>query len=182
MSTVRGNGNGRATAAHGRDAAAERPRKGNGHGRTSTAPFTTTIPSAQERSDEQLLLAYRQGERASFPQLMQRYQRELFHFLVRFLGDRAAAEDVFQETFLQVHQSADQFDTSRRFRPWLFTIAANKARDLIRSQARRPTNPLQASINPGDDESGEFIDLMQPAESMPGEPMEREELQHQVQR
>ena len=52
-----------------------------------------------------------------------RYQRELYHFLVRFLGDRAAAEDVFQETFLQVHQSADQFDPSRRFRPWLFTIA-----------------------------------------------------------
>jgi RNA polymerase sigma-70 factor (ECF subfamily) len=106
----------------------------------------------------------------------------LYHFLVRFLGDRTAAEDVFQETFLQVHQSADQFDPTRRFRPWLFTIAANKARDLIRSQARRPTNPLQATISPGDEESGEFIDLMQAAESMPGEPMEREELQQQVQK
>src|SRR5439155_12874356 len=175
MSTVRRNGNGRATAAHGRDAATERPRKGNGHGRTSTAPFTTTIPSAQERTDEHLLLAYRQGDRASFPQLMQRYQRELFHFLVRFLGDRAAAEDVFQETFLQVHQSAEQFDTSRRFRPWLFTIAANKARDLIRSQARRPTNPLQASINPGDDESGEFIDLMSSVNAFPDEGMQKAE-------
>ena len=42
-------------------------------------------------------------------------------------GDRAAAEDMFQETFLQVHQSADQFDLERRFRPWLFTIAACKS-------------------------------------------------------
>src|ERR1051326_5945787 len=93
-----------------------------------------------------------------------------------------AAEDVFQETFLQVHQSAAQFDLQRRFRPWLFTIAANKARDLIRSQARRPTNPLQASINAGDEESGEFIDLMSAASSVPGEPLERQELQEQVQK
>jgi RNA polymerase sigma-70 factor (ECF subfamily) len=132
-------------------------------------------------TDEQLLTEYRQGDRASFAKLMQRYQRELYHFLVRFLGDRAAAEDVFQETFLQVHQSAAQFDPTRRFRPWLFTIAANKARDLIRSQARRPTNPLQASIS-SDEESGEFIDLMEAASTLPGEPMEREELQQQVQK
>src|SRR5262245_13238026 len=135
----------------------------------------------EEPSDEQLLAEYRNGDKSKFAVLLLRYQRELYHFLVRFLGDRAAAEDVFQETFLQVHQSVDQFDPQRRFRPWLFTIAANKARDLIRSNARRPTNPLQASINAGDDESGEFIDLMQAAESMPGEALDREELQQQVQ-
>src|SRR5438270_5473267 len=131
-------------------------------------------------ADEQLLSDYRHGDKASFSKLVSRYQRELYHFLVRFLGNRAAAEDVFQETFLQVHQSADQFDPQRRFRPWLFTIAANKARDLIRSQARRPTNPLQASISPGDDESGEFIDLMQSVNATPSDPMEREELQKLV--
>jgi RNA polymerase sigma-70 factor, ECF subfamily len=135
-----------------------------------------------EKTDEELLSGYRQGDRSSFAALVQRYQRELFHFLVRFLGDRAAAEDIFQETFLQVHQSADQFDLQRRFRPWLFTIAANKARDLMRSQARRPTNPLQANISGGDDESGQFIDLMESADPMPGEAMEREELQKVVQK
>src|SRR5688572_4650837 len=135
----------------------------------------------EEPTDEQLLAEYRAGDKTKFAVLVLRYQRELYHFLVRFLGDRAAAEDVFQETFLQVHQSADQFDPSRRFRPWLFTIAANKARDLIRSQARRPTNPLQASISPGDEESGEFIDLMQSTADMPSDPMEMQELQQQVQ-
>jgi len=134
------------------------------------------------RPDEQLLSAYRGGDKAAFATLVSRYQRELFHFLIRFLGDRAAAEDVFQESFLQVHQSVNQFDPSRRFRPWLFTIAANKARDLIRSQARRPTNPLQASISSGDNESGEFIDLMQAVQQSPDEPMQREELQQLVHR
>jgi RNA polymerase sigma-70 factor (ECF subfamily) len=144
----------------------------NGHGRPAH-------PSG-EPTDEQLLSDYRHGDKAAFSRLVNRYQRELYHFLVRFLGNRASAEDVFQETFLQVHQSAEQFDPQRRFRPWLFTIAANKARDLIRSQARRPTNPLQASISPGDDESGEFIDLMQSTSESPGEPMEKRELQQLV--
>lgn len=140
------------------------------------------ILKAPEPSDEKLLLAYRHGDRASFSRLVQRYQRELFHFLVRFTGDRAAAEDIFQETFLQVHQSAEQFDPQRRFRPWLFTIAANKARDLHRAQSRRATTALQASITPGNDDSGEFIDLMKSPGGSPSEPMEKQELQQLVQK
>src|SRR6476619_6891427 len=144
----------------------------NGNGRASPAP---------RDGNGAVVIAGRLGDKPAFAALVSRYQRELYHFLVRFLGNRASAEDVFQETFLQVHQSAEQFDPQRRFRPWLFTIAGHQARRLIRSQARRPTNPLQASISPGDDESGEFIDLMQSATNTPSEPMEREELQKQVQ-
>src|SRR5947208_10303297 len=151
-------------------------REGDGDGGSSARLGTARGP----RSDEQLLADYRSGDKTSFAALVSRYQRELYHFLVRFLGNRASAEDVFQETFLQVHQSAEQFDPQRRFRPWLFTIAANKARDLIRSQARRPTNPLQATISPNDSESGEFIDLMQSAADLPNEPMEKRELQQLV--
>ena len=179
--------NGRPAGANGKDGgsvmmpagSAARGGSGGGDG-ASKVPSVPDLGEVQ-RPDEQLLADYRLGDKTSFSELVGRYQRELYHFLVRFLGNRAAAEDVFQETFLQVHQSAEQFDPQRRFRPWLFTIAANKARDLIRSQARRPANPLQASISPNDDESGEFIDLMQSASALPSEPMEREELQHQVQ-
>ncbi len=131
-------------------------------------------------SDEQLIESYRNGDRASFTLLVERYHREVFHFLVRFLSDRAAAEDIFQETFLQIHQSAAQFDLQRRFRPWLFTIAANKARDLMRSQSRRPANPLQAAISPHDDGGGQFIDLMASAEQLPSAQLEQAEVQEQV--
>ena len=133
-------------------------------------------------TDEMLLAAYRRGDRASFSRIVERYQRELFHFLIRFVGDRAAAEDLFQESFLQVHQSSNQFDPQRRFRPWLFTIAANKARDYLRAQARRPANQLQAAINPANDDSGEFIDLMKNSNAGPSAPMERRELQELVQK
>ncbi len=141
------------------------------------------VPGARitDRTDEQLIAAYQKGDRDSFKQLVGRYERELFHFLVRFLSDRAAAEDVFQETFLQIHQSAPTFDVQRRFRPWLFTIAANKARDLIRSNGRRPTNPLQAAINNGDDDSAEFLDLMSSNDETPDEPLIQKELRQKVQ-
>jgi RNA polymerase sigma-70 factor, ECF subfamily len=183
MNSLKHNGNGRTKSASGREAPVlEKRPSDHGNGGTVMATLDRATNVAAEPTDEQLLLSYRQGNRASFATLVSRYQRELFHFLVRFLGDRAAAEDVFQEAFLQVHQSAEQFDSSRRFRPWLFTIAANKARDLMRSNARRPTNPLQASINPGDDDSGEFIDLMSSVNSFPEASMEKAELQQLVQK
>ena len=130
--------------------------------------------------DEILLARFLEGDETAFESVVARYSGEVFRFVARFLRDASAADDIVQETFVQVYQSAASFDSARRFRPWLFTIAANKARDLIRSQARRPTNPLQASIS-GDDESGEFIDLMQAAQDAPSAAMESEELQRQVQ-
>lgn len=155
---------------------------GSGAGVSGVSNPRANGGAGDDRSDEQLLEAYLNGDRPAFQALVERYQRELYHFLVRFLGDRAAAEDVFQESFLQVHQSGSQFDLSRRFRPWLFTIAANKARDLMRAQARRPTSPLQAEISPGEGErGGQFIDLMSADMPLPDEPLSRQELAESVQ-
>lgn len=133
-----------------------------------------------EEPDESLLDSYRHGDAASFRKLVERYQRELFHFLVRFLGDRAAAEDVFQETFLKVHEAAANFDLERRFRPWLFTIAANTARDLIRSRARRPANALQTAGNAGDEDQAQWIDFLPSHVEQPGEALDKTELAQRV--
>lgn len=80
-------------------------------------------------------------------------------FLTRLTGSRDAAEDAFQETFLQFHLSAAKFDTSRKLRPWLFTIAANKARDGLRKRGRQPALVLSRPV--GDNESAEFVDLLE---------------------
>jgi RNA polymerase sigma-70 factor (ECF subfamily) len=127
-------------------------------------------PAFDKRSDERLLQAYQRGEREAFAALTQRYANELLHFLMRFLGSRAAADDVFQETFLQVHLSADTFDVSRRFKPWLFTIAANKARDYYRKHSRNAAASLSASID-GDDDGERFVDLLQAPIDQPHEPL-----------
>jgi RNA polymerase sigma-70 factor (ECF subfamily) len=110
-------------------------------------------------TDEQLLQRYTQGDTDAFEHIVERYRRELFHFLVRFIGDPALAEDVFQETFLQVHLSAEGFDVSRRLKPWLFTIAANKARDALRQRLRHQTAPLDAALA-GSDQGTTYADLM----------------------
>ncbi|HMN97397.1 MAG TPA: RNA polymerase sigma factor [Phycisphaerales bacterium] len=111
-------------------------------------------------ADEALLSRSIDGERAAFAALVERYRDELLHFLIRFLGNRAAAEDVFQEAFLQIHISARSFDPTRRFKPWLFTIAANKARDHYRRNQRQSGPSLSAPVGaPGESET--FVDLME---------------------
>ena len=125
-------------------------------------------------TDEQLLADYVRGQTDRFELLVRRHSPELFRFLVRFTGGAAAAEDIVQETFLQVHLSAATFDRSRRFKPWLFTIAANKARDLLRSRGRRPEVPLDAHV--GSEEEGQrFLDFMADASTPPAGVLEQGE-------
>ena len=95
-------------------------------------------------TDEELLADFARGDELAFEELLRRYERELFAFLRRFLSDPTLAEDVFQEAFLQVYRSVRSFDSTRRFRPWLFTIAANKARDYLRVDGRRTIYSLDA--------------------------------------
>ena len=109
--------------------------------------------------DETLLQRHLDGDDQAFEALVTRYRRELFNFLARFTGDPALADDVFQDAFLQVHISGHKFDMSRRLKPWLFTIAANKARDALRSRSRRQAAPLDAPVG-GDAEHGSYADLM----------------------
>jgi len=126
----------------------------------SRSERTATERAVQERTDESLLAEYLRGDRSAFRHLISRYRDELLHFLTRFLGSRAAAEDVFQETFLQVHLSADRFDPSRRFKPWLFTIAANKARDHHRKYGKRRAVSLSTTIS-HDEQGQRYVDLME---------------------
>jgi len=112
--------------------------------------------------------------------LIDRYRDGLFRFLIRFMGDRQAAEDVFQETFLQIHLSAGTFDMSRRFKPWLFTIAANKGRDLHRKNAKRSTLELSAEVG-GEDAGTSFVDLMEVECTRPHDAVQTRERDQRVQ-
>ena len=103
-----------------------------------------TGPIASDaRTDEELLLGYRsRGDRLAFGDLVHRYERELFGYLRHYLGDAAQAEDVFQQTFLQVHLKCDQFEPGRKVRPWLYTIATNQAIDYQRRNRRHRMSSL----------------------------------------
>ena len=89
-----------------------------------------------KQTDSELLVRYVAGDEAAFRLIVERYKNGLYAFLRRFLNQQDLIEDVFQETFLQLFVSRDKFDTSRPLRPWLFTIAANKAKDALRKYQR----------------------------------------------
>jgi RNA polymerase sigma-70 factor (ECF subfamily) len=74
----------------------------------------------------------RRGEPEAFDALLARYQNRLFRYLVRFTADRAAAQDLFQETWLKVITRIHRYDDSRPFEPWLFSVARNLAVDHLR--------------------------------------------------
>jgi RNA polymerase sigma-70 factor (ECF subfamily) len=94
------------------------------------------LPPLAECSDEQLLAFYRKGKREAFGVLVRRYEGELYGYLRRYLGDGDLAEDVFQNTFLQVFTKIDQYEAGRPVRPWLYTIATHQAIDALRRQNR----------------------------------------------
>lgn len=121
-----------------------------------------------EWTDEQLVAAYRdRGDRDAFDALVHRYERELYSYLRRFLGDAAAAEDAFQATFLQVHLKCDQFESDRKVRPWLYTIATNQAIDLQRRSKRHKMVSLDRRDANADDDAGTLANLLESRENAP---------------
>ncbi len=132
-------------------------------------------------TDERLLADHLGGRSDAFEILVRRHAPELFRFIFRFTNSSAVAEDLVQETLLQVLQSAETFDPARRFKPWMFTIAANKARDWLRSRARRSELPLDAQID-RDHRAAEqsFLDLLQSDEDDHTARLERDEQRQAV--
>jgi len=92
--------------------------------------------SVPPESDEDLLQRFSEGETQAFGDLVRRYERELYGYLRRYLGDASLAEDVFQNTFLQVYLKGDQYEPGRPVRPWLYAIATNQAIDALRRHSR----------------------------------------------
>ncbi len=123
--------------------------------------LATQALDAPAVSDEQLLESYRATSDPSvFSELVSRYQRELYNYLRRFLGDATLAEDVFQATFLQVHVKRDVFEQGRKFRPWLYTIATNQAIDAQRRNRRHRRLSLNQPQQSTGESVGTLIDLV----------------------
>ena len=86
---------------------------------------------------------FQAGDTAAFSALVRRYERELYGYLRRYVGDDSLAEDVFQNAFLQVYLKAGQYEAGRRVRPWLYTIATHQAVDALRRHGRHQAVSLE---------------------------------------
>ena len=108
-----------------------------------------TEADARDRADMEKLQS---GHAAALDDLMARHAAPVFHFLCRMLGNEEDANDLAQETFVRVFKSADQFRADQKFSTWLFTIAANLARNHFRWRSRHPNISLDAE-NPETEQS-----------------------------
>ncbi len=137
-------------------------------------------PRLNKQTDAELLQHYAAGEEAAFREIVNRYKNSLYTFLKRFLNRHDLIEDVFQETFLQLFTSRDSFDTSRPLRPWLFTIAANKAKDALRKQRRTAAIPIGTIMEPEDMSFDDVLNTLTFDSTMPYEELEKSEIASQV--
>jgi RNA polymerase sigma-70 factor (ECF subfamily) len=120
-------------------------------------------------SDEELLGCFRRGQREAFGVLVRRYEGELYGYLRRYLGDANLADDVFQNTFLQLFTKIATYEQGRPVRPWLYTIATHQAIDALRRNGRHQTISLDQERE--ETAPGEFPQLLAVLESrIPGPP------------
>jgi len=108
------------------------------------------------RSDDEFIEEYLQGDVKSFGQLYDRYERRLFGFVLSLGGTRDRAEDVVQKTWLKVLDQLDSYQMRGRFRAWLFTIGHRVWLDEVRSAWEQRRVSLEG--NPGTDYGGLPID------------------------
>ena len=95
---------------------------------------------ARDRADMERLIA---GQDTALNDLMERHATPVFHFLCRMVGNEDDANDLAQETFVRVFKSRGSFRTNEKFSTWLFTIAANLARNHFRWRSRHPGISLE---------------------------------------
>jgi RNA polymerase sigma-70 factor, ECF subfamily len=96
-------------------------------------------------SDRLLIQQIRQGDARAWETLISRYEGRLLAFVQRRLRDRAASEDVVQETFVGFLNSLPNFDDRRELQTYLFTIASHKLTDHLRRTGRHPLRNLTDS-------------------------------------
>lgn len=104
---------------------------------------------AMEVSDTELMVRLADGEDLSLNLLMDRWSQRVTSFLFKMTGQRDAAVDLAQETFVKLYQARAKYRPSGTFSTYLFTIAANLARNHARWKSRHPTISLDATDDDG---------------------------------
>ena len=126
------------------------------------------LDSFAEWSDEDLLLEYRlTSRRELFEELVQRYERSLYTYLCRYIGNAEDAEEVFQSAFMKVHLKIEQFEEGRKFRPWLYRIATNIAIDRMRCRQNLPKVNNESDLESSDQGSFNFTHFLLGNEPQP---------------
>jgi RNA polymerase sigma-70 factor (ECF subfamily) len=126
--------------------------------------------------DVLLMLRVRDGDRAAFDLLIERYRKPLLNVIARTIGRDADAEDLAQDVFVRAYRSAPRYQPTAKFSTWLFTIA----RRVCLNHARAQTFRRWFSLTRDDQEDDPPDDPPDPRTPDPATDLERRELQRVV--
>lgn len=120
------------------------------------------------RTDEELMLRYRDGDKDAFEMLYRRYEKPLLDFIYRMVMDISDAESLCQEAFYRVVKSRKRYKATALFKTWLFQIAINLCRDRLRRMKHRLHVSLSAPMMSHNDGGIELQDrISDPAPGVP---------------
>lgn len=105
-------------------------------------------------SNEQLMKLIAHGDKKAFELLYDRFFNKLVWFAQSFISDKQKAEDVVQEIFIKIIETPGQFDTTKKFTTWVYTVTGNACKNSLRNeqnrsrileqnQIKKPTNTIQ---------------------------------------
>jgi RNA polymerase sigma-70 factor, ECF subfamily len=97
-----------------------------------------------------------EGDDLALNELMERWQKPLFTFVLRYAGNETDSIEIAQETFVRVYHNRNRFNFKSKFSTWMFTIAANLCRNNARWRRRHPTIALEELSTADEESEGPF--------------------------
>ncbi len=93
--------------------------------RGASAGDTRPAAAQDENSDAAIMLRVRDGDDSGFTYLIEKYRKQMIHYMFRMTGNQAVAEELAQEVFLRVYRSRESYRAEAKFTTWLYRIATN---------------------------------------------------------
>jgi RNA polymerase sigma-70 factor (ECF subfamily) len=93
--------------------------------------------------DEMLVAQFKSGSQKAFDELMKRYERRIFGYLLRSVRNYEDAEELTLEVFFKAYRALNSWEPKAKFSTWLYTIASNLSIDYHRSKSRKPVFILE---------------------------------------
>ena len=113
------------------------------------------------QADAELIRRCARGEEVAYRELVERLEKPLVNFILRYVGERSQAEDIFQETFVRVVRTMGDFKPEASLSTWIFTIARNLCLDHLKMKKRHREVSMDAGA--GGDDGPDFRDALRAA-------------------
>ena len=128
-----------------------------------------------KKTDDQLIHAIRQGDKAAFTSLVRRYEDTVYKFSYKVCRDSGKAEEALQDTFINVYRKLDSFDGKSKFSTWLYSIVTNNC--LMKQRKRKLDDLLESLDDPRTNEDGSFLEHVATWDETPADVLMKKEFQ-----